>query len=76
MYMYKYLELLSYLSASPKKLQSDYARYNAKLIAVAASRGHITCIVFGFPTNKWFITNKGRKFLEELRKFLEEFNEI
>lgn len=63
--MYKYLELLSYLSVSPKELQSDYVRYNAKLIAEAASRGHITCIVFGVPTNKWFITNKGRKFLEK-----------
>lgn len=63
--MYEYLELLSILSVNPKELQSDYARYNAKLIAEAASRGHITCIIFSVPTNKWYITNKGRKFLEE-----------
>lgn len=57
--MHKYLMFLGYIGAHPPKLQSDFCRYKAKLIAEAASRGHITCFCFGKPTNKWHLTAEG-----------------
>lgn len=57
--MYKYLMLLGYIEAHSPKLQSDFCRYTAKLIAEAASRGHITCFLYGKPTNKWHLTMDG-----------------
>ena len=57
--MHKYLMLLGYIEAHSPKLQSDFCRYTAKLIAEAASRGHITCFLHGKPTNKWHLTMDG-----------------
>lgn len=57
--MHKYLMLLGYVEAHSPKLQSDFCRYTAKLIAEAASRGHITCFLYGKPTNKWHLTMDG-----------------
>lgn len=57
--MHKYLMLLGYIEAHSPKLQSDFCRYTAKLIAEAASRGHITCFLYGKPTNKWQLTMDG-----------------
>lgn len=57
--MHKYLMLLGYIEAHSPKLQSDFCRYTAKLIAEAASRGHITCFLYGKPTNKWYLTMDG-----------------
>lgn len=57
--MHKYLMLLGYIEAHSPKLQSDFCRYTAKLIAEAASRGHITCFLYGKPTNKWRLTMDG-----------------
>lgn len=57
--MHKYLMFLGYIDDHPPKLQSDFCRYKAKLIAEAASRGHITCFCFGKPTNKWHLTAEG-----------------
>lgn len=57
--MHKYLMLLGYIKAHSPKLQSDFCRYTAKLIAEAASRGHITCFLYGKPTNKWHLTMDG-----------------
>lgn len=57
--MHKYLMLLGYIEAHSPKIQSDFCRYTAKLIAEAASRGHITCFLYGKPTNKWHLTMDG-----------------
>lgn len=57
--MHRYLMLLGYIEAHSPKLQSDFCRYTAKLIAEAASRGHITCFLYGKPTNKWHLTMDG-----------------
>lgn len=57
--MHKYLMFLGYIDAHAPKLQSDFCRYKAKLVAEAASRGHITCFCFGKPTNKWHLTTEG-----------------
>lgn len=57
--MHKYLMFLGYINTHPPKLQSDFCRYKAKLVAEAASRGHITCFCFGKPTNKWHLTAEG-----------------
>lgn len=57
--MHKYLMFLGYIDAHPPKLQSDFCQYKAKLVAEAASRGHITCFCFGKPTNKWHLTTEG-----------------
>lgn len=57
--MHKYLLFLGYIDAHTPKLQSDFCRYKAKLVAEAASRGHITCFCFGKPTNKWHLTTEG-----------------
>ena len=57
--MHKYLMFLGYIDANSPKLQSDFCRYKAKLVAEAASRGHITCFWFGKPTNKWHLTAEG-----------------
>ena len=57
--MHKYLMLLGYIEAHSPKLQSDFCRYTAKLIAEAASRGHITCFLYGKPTNIWHLTMDG-----------------
>lgn len=57
--MHKYLMFLGYINVHSPKLQSDFCRYKAKLVAEAASRGHITCFWFGKPTNKWHLTAEG-----------------
>ncbi len=60
--MHKYLMFLGYIDAHTPKLQSDFCRYNANLVAEAASRGHITCFWFGKPINKWHLTAEGLEF--------------
>lgn len=62
--MDKYLKLLLEVHAHPKAFQSDYARYNAYLIAEAASRGHITSVVNGIPVGRWYVTTEGLLFLQ------------
>lgn len=57
--MHKYLMFLGYIEFNSPKLQSDFCRYKAKLVAEAASRGHITCFWYGKPTNKWHLTTEG-----------------
>ena len=57
--MHKYLMFLGYIDVHTPKLQSDFCRYNSKLVAEAASRGHITCFWFGKPINKWHLTAEG-----------------
>ena len=57
--MHKYLMFLGYVYVYEPKLQSDFCRYKARLIAEAASRGHITCFCNGKPTNKWYLTTEG-----------------
>lgn len=63
--MNEYLKVLHALYMNPRHLQSDFARYNAKIIAEAASRGHITCLLAGIATNKWYLTIKGAETLNE-----------
>ena len=57
--MEKYLYVLEYIDRKHPTLQSDFARYNAKLISEACSRGHISNITFGMVTNNWRLTFKG-----------------
>lgn len=63
--MNNYLELLKYVYRNRPMLQSDYARHNAKLIAEACSRGHITSVIEGRSFNAWFITMEGSHFYQE-----------
>lgn len=63
--MNQYLKVLYEIYMKPKHLQSDFARYNAKLIAEAASRGHITSLLSGIATNKWYVTIGGAEFLNK-----------
>lgn len=58
--MNQYLKFLYEVYMKPRHLQSDFARYNAKTVAEAASRGHITSLLAGgIATNKWYITSNG-----------------
>lgn len=61
--MNQYLKTLYEIYKEPKFLQSDFARYNAKSVAEAASRGHITCVLAGIATNKWYVTISGAELL-------------
>lgn len=65
--MNEYLKVLHALYVKPRHLQSDFARYNAKIIAEAASRGHITSLLAGIATNKWYVTIKGAEILNEAK---------
>jgi hypothetical protein len=58
-----YLEFLKRLYENPKSLQSDFCRYNAFLVAEAASRGHISSIMAGKAHNKWVVTKSGFEFI-------------
>lgn len=63
--MNQYLKVLYEIYMNPKHLQSDFARYNAKLVAEAASRSHITSVLAGIAVNKWYITIGGMEFLNQ-----------
>lgn len=63
--MNQYLKFLYEIYTNPRHLQSDYCRYNAKFVAEAASRGHITSLLAGISVNKWYITIGGMEFLNE-----------
>lgn len=63
--MGQYLEMLKDILFRPKHFQSDFCRYNAALVAEAASRGHISSVVQGAPKGKWFITKAGLEMLED-----------
>jgi hypothetical protein len=57
--MNKYLSFLNYIDQNSPKFQSDFCRENAKLIAEAASRGHITFLIYcSEATNYWKLTCK------------------
>lgn len=62
--MHKYLMFLSYIHEIKPSLQSNFCRRYARLIAEAASRGHITCFSFGRPSNHWWVTIKGDELLD------------
>lgn len=57
-----YCNALRYIDIVRPKLQSDYCRYNAKMIAEMASRGHITCLNSNtrMASNRWWLTHEGR----------------
>lgn len=58
--MTEYVNFLKYIKLFTPKFQSDYCRYNAKLVAEAASRGHISCIDWNHQaTSKWKLTHLG-----------------
>jgi hypothetical protein len=63
--MNHYLETLLYVFLKQPKLQADYSRYNAKILAEACSRGHITSVVAGEAHNRWYTTAKGVEMLRE-----------
>lgn len=59
------VEVLLYIQEFSPKLQSDFAREEAKVVAEAASRGLISSLDFcGFATNRWHLTSKGIKLLQ------------
>jgi hypothetical protein len=59
------VEILLYIQEFSPKLQSDFAREEAKVVAEAASRGLISSLDFcGFATNRWHLTSKGVKLLQ------------
>lgn len=57
--MEEYLKILKAIQRRPRYVQSDFARYNAKMVAEAATRGHI-----GYQ-GLWYITRAGMDFLSE-----------
>ena len=65
--MNHYLEILNYIRLTQPKLKSDFARLEASLVAEAASRGHITTVIAGRATFRWYITEEGLKFLKQYR---------
>lgn len=63
--MNKYLSFLKYIDQNNPKLQADFCRENAKLIAEAASRGHITAInYYNEAANYWRLTCKAYAILK------------
>lgn len=63
--MNKYFNFLKYIDKNKPKFQSDFCRKNAKLIAEAASRGHITCLTYySGVTNCWRLTCKAYDILK------------
>jgi phosphotransacetylase len=64
-YLNRYLETLYQLMIHQYKLQSDFARSHAFIIAEAASRGHVTSILSGVAQNSWFVTSEGHKLLKK-----------
>lgn len=63
--MNKYLSFLKYIDQYNPKFQADFCRENAKLIAEAASRGHITALDYnGVATNRWKLTYKAYSILK------------
>lgn len=52
----------------PFRIQSDYARYNADAVALAASLGYITVVLAdGQPTKEWRVTDEGMFQLKLIR---------
>lgn len=50
---------------APFTTKSDYARFAADLIAMAASDGFITTrLATGLYSNKWMVTARGLRFME------------
>lgn len=64
-YLNKYLETLCKMMQNQYRLQSDFARENAFIIAEAASRGHISSVLSDTATNAWYVTAKGFKLLKK-----------
>lgn len=64
-YLNRYLETLAKMMFKQYKLQSDFARANAFIIAEAASRGHITSVLSGTATDAWYVTSKGYNLLKK-----------
>jgi hypothetical protein len=60
------LNVLKVIESNPIKLQSNFARYNALLIAAAASEGFISNIDSDkMIVNTWRITIKGLIYLDK-----------
>lgn len=63
--MDKYISFLKYIDENNQKFQADFCRENAKLIAEAASRGHITCLnYYSEVINYWKLTCKAYSILK------------
>lgn len=59
------VNVLKYISNNKVKLQSNFSRYNALLIAACASQGYITNIdEDGLITNSWRLTVSGLTHLQ------------
>lgn len=59
--MSNYCNALLYINEVNPKLQSDYCRFNARMIAEMASRGHITSFNRHIRQagNRWYLTPSG-----------------
>lgn len=62
--MNELLSVLKEVHVAPKAFQSDWARAKARTVAECASRGFISCLQNGYNRNRWMITPKGMKVLE------------
>lgn len=67
--MNQYIEVLAYIRLVAVSLKSNFARYEAYLIAEAASRGHITSVIGGRACGSWHITEEGIKFLKQYKGY-------
>ncbi len=65
--MNQYIEVLGCIRLVAVSLKSNFARYEAYLIAEAASRGHITSVIGGRSCGSWYITKEGIKFLKQYK---------
>ena len=65
--MNQYIEVLACIRLGAVSLKSNFARYEAYLIAEAASRGHITSVMGGRVCGSWYITEEGIKFLKQYK---------
>ena len=64
-YLNKYLEVLCQMMQKQYRLQSDFARENAFIIAEAVSHDHISSVLSGTATNSWYVTTKSFKLLKK-----------
>lgn len=66
-----YCNALVYIETVHPKLQADYCRFNARMIAEMASRGHITCIdkTTRMAGNRWHLTAAGYNLVQSYDSF-------
>lgn len=68
--MNHYLQVLLHIRMTPQKFQSDFSRAQARFIAEAASRGHVSCLRGGVNCGEWYVTDAGVYFMANAKVVL------